>query len=73
MSGELSEKRRPGRPRKPDGQARRAHFQTRMREPLRQKLRDAADQNGRSLSEEIEWRLEMSFSAVGGCCWRSSE
>jgi len=56
--------RRRGRPAKPDGEAKRAAFQTRMRTALRQRLQQAADQNGRSLSEEIEWRLEHSLESA---------
>src|SRR5690348_4340883 len=55
-------KRGPGRPPKPEGEAKRAYFQTRIREPQRQRLDAAAAVNGRSLSEEIEQRLEESLA-----------
>jgi hypothetical protein len=54
------EGRRRGRP--PIGsEVKRASFNTRLRESLKRRLEDAADQNGRSLSEEIERRLEASL------------
>src|SRR5690348_10663313 len=63
-------KRGPGRPRKHKEEAKRAFFQTRIRETLKQRLEEAAKREGRSLSEEIELRLEDSFgrvdSAFGG-------
>ena len=54
-------KRRPGRPPKPLDQVKRDTFQTRIRSPLKQRLEEAAAENGRSLSEEIEARLEASW------------
>lgn len=56
-------KRGPGRPPK-RGEPKRAPFQTRIRESLRDRLEAAADANGRSLSEEIEQRLEDSFDRL---------
>ena len=53
-----------GRPPKPRDEVKRASFQTRMREPLRMRLEIAAEENGRSLSEEIEQRLEDSFRGL---------
>jgi hypothetical protein len=55
-------KRRPGRPPK-QGELKRAPFQTRMRGSLRQRLEESATANGRSLSEEIEIRLEASYDS----------
>src|SRR4051812_18246025 len=57
-------KRRPGRPSKPEGEAKRSFFQTRIREGVRQRIEAAAAEKGRSLSEEIERRLEMSLDPV---------
>lgn len=51
--------RRRGRPRKHT--AKRASFHTRIREVLKGRLEAAAAEAGRSLSEEIEHRLEQSF------------
>jgi hypothetical protein len=53
-------KRGPGRPPK-RGEPKRAPFQTRIRESLRARLEEMAAAHGRSLSEEIEQRLEDSF------------
>lgn len=39
----------------------RMNFTFRVRDELRAKLRSAAEANGRSVSEEIESRLELSF------------
>lgn len=63
---ERIEPRPRGRPPLPPGQAKRAHFTTRLRTELKEKLRAAAEANGRSLSEEIEYRLEQSFPLPGG-------
>jgi len=53
--------RRPrGRPRNP-GNRKRAQFNTRLRQALRAALADEAALAGRSLSEEIEYRLERSL------------
>jgi TraY domain len=50
-----------GRPRLGDETAKRAAFNTRVRTALKQSLEAAAERNGRSLSEEIEFRLERSL------------
>jgi Arc-like DNA binding domain len=61
---------RRGRPPKSKtGEAKRASFNTRLREGLKVALETSAAENGRSLSEEIESRLEMSLAeenALGG-------
>ena len=49
-----------GRPRLPDDQAKRASFTTRLRGELKERLEEEAQIAGRSLSEEIEFRLETS-------------
>ena len=49
-----------GRPRLPDDQAKRASFTTRLRGELKQRLEEEAQIARRSLSEEIEFRLETS-------------
>jgi hypothetical protein len=53
--------RKRGRPPLPPGQGKRASFTTRLRAALRDRLKEAAANEGRSLSEEIEFRLELSF------------
>lgn len=45
----------------PPEQRKRETFTFRVRSELRNKMEEAASLNGRSLSEEIEFRLEMSF------------
>jgi hypothetical protein len=50
-----------GRPRLEPGIAKRASFNTRLRPALKLALETAAKQEGRSLSEEIEFRLERSL------------
>jgi hypothetical protein len=49
-----------GRPRLPDDQAKRASFTTRLRGELKERLEEEAQIARRSLSEEIEFRLETS-------------
>lgn len=39
----------------------RVHFQSRIRASLKEQLQRSANDEGRSLSEEIEYRLERSF------------
>jgi hypothetical protein len=51
---------RGGRPPMTPGQAKRGTFATRLRPQLKARLEKAALENGRSLSEEIEVRLEES-------------
>jgi len=55
--------RRRGRPPLTAGEAKRASFNTRLRAGLKNRLETAAQAAGRSLSEEIEFRLERSFEA----------
>ena len=50
-----------GRPPLDPGVAKRASFNTRLRPALKLALETAAKQEGRSLSEEIEFRLERSL------------
>jgi hypothetical protein len=50
-----------GRPQLEPGKAKRASFNTRLRPALKAALETAAKQEGRSLSEEIEFRLEQSL------------
>jgi hypothetical protein len=57
-------KRRRGRPPKPEGEVKRASFQTRLHESLRIRLQEEAAKNGHSLSEEIERRLIASYGRV---------
>ena len=61
--------RRTGRPPSTPGQPKRSAFNTRLRAETKQRLEDEARIAGRSLSEEIEFRLEQSFrdeAAYGG-------
>jgi hypothetical protein len=53
---------RRGRPPKTPGEAKRAQFNTRVRPSLKSALDVAAQANRRSVSEEVEARLEQSFS-----------
>jgi Arc-like DNA binding domain len=52
-------KRKAGRPRKPEGRS--PVIAGRVPESLHQKIKDASEASGRSMSEEIAWRVEMSF------------
>ncbi len=56
---ELAKRR--GRPPVPDSQRRSTNFTFRSRGDLHSRLAGAAAQSNRSISEEIEWRLERSF------------
>ena len=60
MEQQAPPKRGPGRPPK-QTELKRAFFQSRMRESLKRRLEAAAAEEGRSLSEEIELRLELSL------------
>jgi hypothetical protein len=53
---------RRGRPAKPDAQRKRSNLTFRVRAHLRYLLQLRADREGRSLSEEIEYRLERSLA-----------
>jgi chromosome segregation ATPase len=55
------EKRQPGRPALPEEEKRSRNLTFRSRGDLRDRLSDTASENGRSISEEIESRLEESF------------
>ena len=50
-----------GRPPKTPGEPKRSSFNTRIRSKLKSQLEHAAVKAGRSMSEEIEYRLEQSF------------
>jgi hypothetical protein len=54
-------KKRRGRPALPEAERRSRNLTFRSRRNLRKKLQEAAAANGRSVSEEIEWRLDRSF------------
>ena len=54
-------RRRPGRPAKHPPGERRLTLTFRVREPTHEKLKQAAASAGRSISEEIEHRVERSF------------
>ncbi len=58
--GKTAPKRR-GRPPLPPGKGKRASFTTRMTPRLKETLEGSAKANGRSLSEEIEHRLQLSI------------
>ena len=55
----LTQKR--GRPRLNPEQRKRNNVTLRLRDKLKQQLAEQADANGRSLSEEMEYRLEYSM------------
>jgi hypothetical protein len=57
----MAEGKQRGRPPKTPGEAKRASFNTRLRSGLKEALEESARGAGRSLSEEIEFRLEQSF------------
>jgi hypothetical protein len=57
---QTSTKRR-GRPPKYAGEGKRQNFSFRIRDQVRDRLINAVKETGRSLSEEIEWRIERSF------------
>ena len=50
-----------GRPPLPQERRKRNNVTLRLRDELKQKLAERADANGRSLSEEMEYRLEYSM------------
>jgi hypothetical protein len=54
-------KRKRGRPPLPEAERKQAGLTFRARDVLRQRLAEAAKQSGRSISKEIELRLERSF------------
>jgi hypothetical protein len=54
-------KRRPGRPRKDPADLKRHNVTIAMADQTRRKIGEAAKRNGRSLSSEIDYRLERSF------------
>ncbi|HZH12715.1 MAG TPA: LuxR C-terminal-related transcriptional regulator [Microvirga sp.] len=56
-----TEGKKRGRPAKYPGEGKRTTHTFRIREATRQKLIQAAAASGRSVSEEIEWRVERSF------------
>lgn len=67
-AGTAAPKRR-GRPPLPADQRKRASINTRLRPPLKERLEARAAEHGRSLSEEIESRLEQSeqiYESFGG-------
>jgi hypothetical protein len=69
MGAATSKPARRGRPPLKSGEAKRASFNTRLRNALKEHLEESARAAGRSLSEEIESRLERSFDrteALGG-------
>lgn len=57
----MARQKRIGRPPKPAKERKSVNFTFRSRGDMRQKLRDAAALGGRSISEEIERRLDLSF------------
>jgi hypothetical protein len=65
---ELEEKprKRMGRPPKAPEKGRRQNYTFRLSDQVRDQLIDVASESGRSLSEEIEWRIEESFREKQG-------
>ena len=64
MTDDQEPKRGRGRPRV---YGKRQNFNFRLTDQIRQRLIDSALQNGRSLSEEVEWRLNRDFG------WESTQ
>lgn len=60
--GEQPPKRKRGRPKKPDAEAKRHYVTVVMAEPIKEAIREAAERNGRSVSSEIDFRLGMSLA-----------
>jgi len=58
----MEQAKRRGRPPKPEGEKRRGNLTFRVRAHLRYLLQLRANRSGRSLSEEIEYRLERSLA-----------
>jgi hypothetical protein len=61
--GVMKRKKKIGRPPKPEADRKATHFTFRTRGSLREQLLAAAAASGKSVSEEIERRLELSFRA----------
>jgi hypothetical protein len=61
----ITRKRAPGGSRKPKAHKKSGWLQARIMPELEDKLREAAKQHGRSLSEEAQLRLLRSFKTVG--------
>jgi hypothetical protein len=59
-SGDQPQARR-GRPTLPDADRKSTNLKFRTRAGLRERLEDAAEAHNRSVSEEVEWRVERSF------------
>ena len=57
----MAKRKRIGRPPKPAKERKSVNFTFRSRGDMRDRLRAAAAMSGRSISEEIEFRLEQSF------------
>ena len=57
----MAKRKRIGRPPKPPKNRKSVNFTFRSREEMREQLRSAAAVSGRSISEEIEYRLVQSF------------
>lgn len=58
-------KNRGGRPRKDPVKGRRGNYSFRMSEAVRAQLSAKAEENGRSISEEVEYRIEQSLQKDG--------
>lgn len=65
MSEETKTAKPRGRPRLPDDERKGAHLKIRTRGGTRERLEAAAARHGRSVSEEVERRLEESFAREG--------
>src|SRR4051812_7138361 len=61
VSDQDKQPKRRGRPPKYAGEGKRQNFSFRIRSSVRNQLIGAVAESGRSLSEEIEYRLEQSF------------
>jgi len=61
MADQATNRKRRGRPPKPLGGKARGNLTIRLRDRVREDLEAAINESGRSLSEEIEYRLELSL------------
>jgi hypothetical protein len=63
-SAETSKRKGRGRPPKAPERGKRQNYTFRLHDSTRERLSEIAQENGRSLSEEIEYRIERSFREV---------
>lgn len=64
MINDVSTRRRPGRPRRPSEEGARIQQSLRMRPSINEEIREAAERNFRSISEELESRIDNSCECI---------